>query len=205
MADTLQAGGPVRDLRVSSGGEIQALRGLPGAGRSGLKESMRFYEFYKDGNLAGWWGTINDNEMELNTTMPDPAKIRIAIHENKVESNLGGISFNRSRDDGQHHEDALIQARLTADRKGGAIAFYVRPANGNNDEDVREVLYLDRGVAHFHVPISAPNVGGGGVSSFLRSPNGRFEMEIQDDGNVVVYDEHNGHKPVSAFRLGFGL
>jgi hypothetical protein len=47
--------------------------------------------------------------------------------------------------------------------------------------------------------------GGGAVPSFLRSPNGRYEMEMQDDGNVVVYDEYNDHTPVSAFRLGFGV
>ena len=42
-------------------------------------------------------------------------------------------------------------------------------------------------------------------SSFLRSPSGQYEMEIQDDGNVVVYDEWDNHRPKSAFRLGFGV
>lgn len=168
--------------------------------------SVRILDFIKNGNLLGWFGTINDNELELNSTMRDPVKFRMAIHRNLVEHNLGGWSWNTSRDDGQHDEHALIQGRLTADKRGGAIGFYTRPANGNNDEDVREVLYLDNNVAYFRVPIVAPSLGVvGGVSSFLRSPNGRFEMEIQDDGNVVVYDEHNGHIAVSAFRLGFGL
>ena len=61
----------------------------------------------------------------------------------------------------------------------------------------------------YHVPIiaAAGIVGGsgGGVSSFLRSPSGQYEMEMQDDGNVVVYDEQNGHTAVSAFRLGVGM
>lgn len=114
---------------------------------------MRIVEFIKNGVLQGWFGTLNDNELELNSTIGDPTKLRLAVHESQVESNLGGISFNRSRDDGQHHEDALIMGRLTANKQGGAVFVAVRPQHGNNDEDVREVAYFDDGVALFRVPV----------------------------------------------------
>ena len=54
-----------------------------------------------------------------------------------------------------------------------------------------------------HVPLAG--AGPSGPSSFLRSPSGQYEMEIQNDGNVVVYDEWNNHTAVSAFPIGSGV
>lgn len=163
-----------------------------------INNPKRLVVFNKNGDVIGWLGTINDNEIELTAVgLNDPTKLRFAIHRNVVESNLGGISFNRSRDDGQHDEDALIMGRLTANKKGGAVFIAVRPQNGNNDEDVREVFYIDSGVAYFRVPVVAPNLGWGGVPSRFKSDNGRYVYNVQGDptpefphGRIVQYDTH---------------
>lgn len=165
-----------------------------------IDHPKRLVVFDKNGAIVGWLGTINDNEIELNTTMNDPVKVRLAINEGVVESNLGAISWNRSRNDGQHHEDALIGGRLTANKQGGAVAIAVRPQHGNNNENVREVFYIDDGVAIFRVPIQAPGLGGASpvkVSRFY-SDNGRYCYNVQGDptpeypsGRIVQYDTHD--------------
>jgi len=38
--------------------------------------------------------------------------------------------------------------------------------------------------------------GAGAVVSFLRSPNAAYELELQDDGNFVIYHEAAGHTPI---------
>jgi hypothetical protein len=152
-------------------------------------------QFVKDGNTVGYVRTINDNELTIDSLMRDPPKQRVSIHEDLVESNVGGFSANRLRDDGQHHEDGLLMFRLTSDRRGGAFYIAVRP-KGSDHADVQEVMYGDLEGVHFRVPVFAPNLGGGGgISSFLRSPNGRYELELQDDGNFVIYDEAT-HTPI---------
>jgi hypothetical protein len=81
----------------------------------------------------------------------------------------------------------------------GEFQFWLK-APGMKEAD-RHVLSIRHDGLVCHVGANA----GTAPSSFLRSPNGQYEMEIQDDGNVVVYDEQHGHIAVSAFRLGFGL
>ena len=159
-----------------------------------INNQKRLVVFDKDGNVVGWLGTINDNEIELSTTMRDPVKLRLSIHENKVESNLGAISWNRLRDDGQHHQDAELMGRLTANKKGGAVYIAVRPQNGNDHEDVQEVAYFDSGAVIFRAPIQAPNFPPPDkkVSRFY-TDGGKFCINWQDDTGQpagIAYDTH---------------
>lgn len=85
----------------------------------------------------------------------------------------------------------------------GHLPIFEFWTSGTRDRDSRKLLEIRSDAIVPYVPLMAPVDPT--PSSFLRSPNGRYEMEIQDDGNVVVYDEQNGHTPVSAFRVGFGL
>lgn len=142
--------------------------------------------FVKDGNDVGSFRTINDNEMTLDSFMRDPAKYRVAIHENMVESNIGGFSANRVRDDGQHHEDGLLMFRLTSDKQGGAFYIAVRP-KGSDHADVKEVMYGDLEGVHFKVPIFAPNLQNSGGGRFYHE-GGRFCTVYQADGHVVQYE-----------------
>lgn len=133
----------------------------------------------------GWFGTIFDNETEHVSTKPDPCKLRLAVDQDQVESNLGGVSYNIRRRDGNHNEMAYEMGRLTADKKAGA--FYIA-TKGPNDDQPKERMYIDDNQAIFRVPITAPNLGGNSVGAILRAPGGQTELHMQGDGNLVVYD-----------------
>jgi len=53
-----------------------------------------------------------------------------------------------------------------------------------------------------HVPVTAPNLGGTGSGSgaAVTSPNGRYRVQMQDDGNLVVY--RDGNVPVWSWMTG---
>lgn len=131
----------------------------------------------------GWIGSYDDNEIEIVSTIPDPPKVRLAVQAEKVESNLGALSFNLRRADGRHEEYGLVMGRLTADKQEGAIYLALR---ARGEQAVREVLYLDPHVAIFRVPVQAP------ASDRLISENGLYELVMQNDRNVVGYDRTTG-------------
>ena len=143
---------------------------------------------------GGYVGTYDVNELEHVSTIADPVKYRVAIDEDQVESNLGGLSANLRRPDGRHEEYALAMGRLTADKQAGAFYIAVRQ---RGTQEVREVAYFDNDVIVFRAPIQAPNFPAqNDPHSFLRSPNAQFDLEMQDDGNVVIYDEVTPGRPV---------
>lgn len=104
----------------------------------------------------GYLESYDDNEIAIVSTIPDPPKVRLAVQAERVESNLGAVSFNLRRPDGRHEEYGLVMGRLTPDRQEGAVYVALRP---RGQQECREVLYLDPGAAIFRVPVSAPNVG----------------------------------------------
>lgn len=142
---------------------------------------MRIAEF-----LFGWLGTKYDNELEVVSTKPDPGKVRLAVQAGQEESNLGSVSGNIRRADGEHEEYAYTMFRLTADKQAGAFYIATRP---RGEQDCREVFYIDNGAAIFRVPVQAPNLGhgGGGVTNKMVSSDGRFVTVQQTDGNFVTY------------------
>ena len=133
----------------------------------------------------GWIGTIFDNEIEIVSTKSDPPKIRLAVQSDIVESNLGSVSFNLRRPDGNHEEYGYVMGRLTADRQQGALYVALR---ARGEEQSRQVLYLDPGVLISRVPIMAPNIGSASTGTILRAPGGQTELHMQGDGNLVTYD-----------------
>lgn len=136
----------------------------------------------------GWIGTKYDNEVEIVSTKPDPPKVRLAVEAGQVESNLGSISFNLRRPDGEHEEYGYVMGRLTADKQAGALYIGLRP---QGEPSCREVLYLDSSGAHFRVPIVAPGLGitvpPAPAPNELVSPSGAYRLSLQDDGNFVIY------------------
>lgn len=109
----------------------------------------------------GWVGTYDDNEIEVVSTRRDPPKVRLAVDEDKIESNLGAVTFNKRRADGRHEEYGYVMGRLTADKQEGALYVALRP---RGEQSSREVLYIDPSGAHFKVPVFAPNLTGQGAS-----------------------------------------
>lgn len=134
--------------------------------------------------LFGWFGAIFDNELELVSTKQDPPKLRLAVEQDKVESNLGAISFNQRRPDGNHEEYGYVMGRMTADKQGGAVYIAARGADGVT----REVAYFDAGHVIFQAPIQAPGLSPGGPApAILQSADGRVVLAAQNDENLVLY------------------
>jgi len=134
----------------------------------------------------GWIGTYDDNEIEIVSTIPDPPKIRLAVDASKVESNLGGVTFNLRRADGRHEEYGYIMGRLTADKRAGSLYVALRHAG---EPQSREVLYIDPTVALFRVPVIAPNSGQAPTRFY--TDRRRFCVNWQDDTGQptgIVYD-----------------
>lgn len=138
---------------------------------------------------GGYVAQFGDNELAIVSTIADPAKVRIGIAAPSlaaIESNLGSVAFDWVRPDGGHEELGYIMGRLTADKQEAAMYIALRP---RGSQDCREVMYIDPGVAIFHVPIQAPNVGESSAPAVLRSNDGRLVLAAQDDGNLVLYKD----------------
>jgi hypothetical protein len=149
----------------------------------------------------GWVESYDDNELAIVSTIKDPPKIRLAVDADKVESNLGAVSFNLRRSDGRHEEYAVVMGRLTADRRGGALYLAVRPPG---DESVREIAYFDSGAVVFRAPISAPNLSGSSRPSGFTSDDGAYIYNVQGDptpqfphGRIVQYRRNGSDDPVN--------
>lgn len=140
----------------------------------------------------GWIGPYAENEVEIVSTKSDPPKIRLAVETNKVESNLGNISFNLRRPDGIHEEMAYVMGRLTASKQASALYLATR---GPNDQQPSERVYIDDTVAFFRVPVIAPNLGTSERVTQFYSDDGRYCYNVQGDptpeypnGRIVQYD-----------------
>src|SRR3990167_5720196 len=137
----------------------------------------------------GYIGTYDDNEIEIVSTIPDPPKVRLAVKDSLVESNMGAVTFNLKRPDGRHEEYAYVMGRLTATKDAGAIYLGVRP---QGEQNVRQVAYLDSTVALFSVPVIAPNIG---KATRFYTDHGKFCINWQDDTGQptgIVYNTNNG-------------
>lgn len=143
----------------------------------------------------GWIGSYDDNEIEIVSTIPDPPKVRLAVVEGKVESNLGGVTFNVRRNDGRHEEMGYVMGRLTADKQEGAMYVALRPRGEGSS---REVLYIDPHVALFRVPVFAPNLGGSS------EPMPRKIALRSMANNKLVCAENGGSQPLIANRDSVG-
>ena len=82
------------------------------------------------------------------------------------------------------------------------VAVYLTTgSDGSRDADTQAVAIFTRKGIRFLAPVfmeAGATVGASAPvpASFMRSPNGQYELELQDDGNFVVYDEANGHIPI---------
>lgn len=136
----------------------------------------------------GWIGTYDDNEIEVVSTIPDPPKVRLAVVDGKVESNLGGVSFNIRRADERHDEMGYMMGRMTSNGQTAALYVALAPARG---QSCKEVFYIDPSVAIFQVPIAAPGLPPNSRTTRFYTDGGKFCINWQDDTGKpvgVIYD-----------------
>lgn len=131
------------------------------------------------------------NELFVRSLIDDPPKVRLEAPPGSLSKGL--VTWATRRPDGQFEELALLQGkqdeRVREDPLNftGEVDVFVRRHDPNTGDDVqfRRVMTLRHDGVHFHVPV---NVGDAAPTSFLRSSDGRFELHMQGDGNLVIYD-----------------
>src|SRR3990167_8282124 len=127
--------------------------------------------------------SMYNGERRLDALVDDPVADRMGARSRSIGKRSGA----HLRPDGTR--DALILHQLKRDERYwpaaplvGEITRHLRAPGQSGADTLIETVRFD-GVT-YHVPIiaAARIVGGsgGGVSSFLRSPSGQYEMEMQD-------------------------
>ena len=137
----------------------------------------------------GRFETFDDNETALVSTNEDPPKHRIGVlEENLGEGNLGAVSFNTVRPNGEHDEWATVGARISQLSNGMKFCMVTVSVRDETNQNTQEVAVFSPYNVVFNVPVSAPNLAtNNNVGRELRSNNGRFWAVLQDDGNFVLY------------------
>jgi len=142
----------------------------------------------------GYFRSVGDNESTLVSTMDDPPKQRQGVQwQEGWGRSLGAQSFNHVRANGIEDEIVLIQGKMDdryalGPEAAGEIRWDIKAPGVNNDAAMRGVMNAFHDQIRFNVPISAPNLVGGGVTpNFMDSPNGCYRTQQQNDGNFVTY------------------
>ena len=125
----------------------------------------------------------DDNEINLRSDIKDPGKYRTSVDDGKVESNLGSVSHNTRRPNGELDERVQYGGRLLGD---GTPAFFVALAI-NKGDPVSEHLVISR---HGLSGPAAPSSVGAAQSGRFVHEGGRFVTTYQGDGHVVTRDTH---------------
>ena len=142
------------------------------------------------------------NELLVRSKNADPPKVRLQAPANSLSK--GTISFDTRRPDGRYEEIAFIQGkqdeRYRANQHDytGQIDIHVRRyvPGTPDDPQFRKIVEASWDRWFFHVPMgmaSVPAPSPPPVSPFeIQSPDGRFFIAVQNDGNVVAYDRQTG-------------
>ncbi len=149
------------------------------------------------------WGYIEygPNEVSIVSTVGDPPGLRLA----SPDGGLGKISFNRLRSDGVQEEIGILQGKMDERYRGdtasraGELTLHLHDRYGLDDEAQRHVFTMRHDSVEFHVPA---NCSGGSSApstpSAIESPNGAFRVQLQDDGNLVLYDMRGAPRAIWA-------
>lgn len=130
---------------------------------------------------------VAGNELLIDAKNLDAAAIRLGAPE--AQGGLGKISFDALA--GSRKEMVLFIGAQSPGRGGEFSLNLLRPGGSSTDANMVKVLWgnHEQGI-HFTLPIFAPNLGGGsgGLQDYIASPDGRFRLYMQGDGNVVRYE-----------------
>lgn len=212
MADIKRTG----RLVLTSDGRIEIIQD-----RQDGREHVKIGEL-----VVGIDGLYIDGVEPIFTQRNDPAKLRLAARYDDGKEGLSGVvSFNRLRSDDRMEERVMLQGGQAEDfpQSGvddrGEFKIQVRRSAHPEDWGVGFVATTAHSIerwGHRRLwtgaatllgwlwkyankqpdDLQSEAVASSAASSFMRSPNGRWDFECQDDGNFVVYDEANGHTPV---------
>lgn len=167
------------------------------------------------------WAAHEGNEGEFGAKNADPAKVRITTPINEDGGGGGVVSFNANRYFGRINfggdqlEMAMIRVEQASDVRGqlgnlkGEFNFLLNDGSGQDDAAMRKPLaFTWNQVTRFEPALAAsfaahlaPYLGSGGGGSRMVSPDGRYWLQLQTDGNYVIYDSQNPNpqEPIKAY------
>ncbi len=160
------------------------------------------------------------NEDSTGSIVNDPAKNRLTTPITETGGGGGAVSFNANllghvALGGGQREMGMIRVEQAEDVRGqvsnlkSEMNFMLNDGSGSGDDAMTKPLAftahaitrMDAAWAASFAAHLAPFLGGGG-SSRIVSPNGRFWFQpTQDDGNFVLYDANDPTHPIAVFDL----
>lgn len=158
------------------------------------------------------------NEETIGSHVEDPPKIRLTCVITEHGGGGGVASFNRSRSTnvsmgGSQDEMGYIRVEQSEAVRGDVgnlrseMNFFLNDGSGADDSamvrafafECDRITKINPGIVN-----SLRNFignSGGSSSSRMTSPNGRYLLQLQDDGNYVIYDAIDQNHPVAIFDL----
>lgn len=167
-------------------------------------------------NDRGYIG-LDGNEFIVGSKIVDPPKVRLTSPANESGGGGGVLSANISRREGvacDGHQQVEIgflrfeQSEAVRGDPGNPRGEYNVLLNVGGEDDAA----MQRGLAYeadrvtqinpaLAASLSSAMGGAGGSPSRFVSPNGRWWMQMQDDGNFVIYDAGDPSQPKAVFDL----
>jgi hypothetical protein len=168
-------------------------------------------------NDRGYIG-LDGNEFIVGSKIADPPKVRLTSPTNEFGGGGGVLSANISRREGvacDGHQQVEIgfvrfeQSEAVRGEPGNPRGEFNVLLNVGGEDDAamqRGLAYEADRVTQINPALQASfaslmGSAAGGSSSRLVSPNGQWWLQIQDDGNFVVYDASDPAAPTPVFDL----
>jgi hypothetical protein len=128
---------------------------------------------------------VEGNEILADSKILDAAAVRVGAPRGLSSGGGGKFSYDVLLPDGSRREIALTTAGEGVNGPEWGLTI-LKKEGGTRDEDQTRVIEATAEGVHFHVPISAPNLGV--TRDRITSADGRFSTFIQNDGNLVTYE-----------------
>lgn len=152
------------------------------------------------------------NELTVGSKIPDVPKVRVTAPASPDGAAGGAFSANISRqadmvcDGHQQIEIGFIQIKQAESVRGdlfnprGEYGLLLN-VGGEDDAAMQRGLALEADRILTVNPGLLALFGGGEAPSRFVSPNGRYWLQMQDDGQLVIYDSSNPQHPKATFDL----
>lgn len=149
------------------------------------------------------------NELTVGSKVDDPPKVRLTSPCFPTGGAGGAVSFNLSRQPGvcygsQQTEMGMVRVEQAEDVRGDAsnpkaeINFLLNNGGTADINMQKPLAFVWNAITRLLLPL-----GGSGGSS-MRSPNGRWLVQQQDDGNLVQYDMIDPSHPIATWSSWTG-